>query len=251
MTNLENTVITHVVNVITVSSPKGRYEKIHNRRYYGLSFCTEGQLTYTQNGKDYISDPGHAVIMPMGASYTIYQNKTGSFPVINFTCLEPLCDTITVIPIENNGTYIKEYEQLEKLLMFGRKNTKIMSIFYNILHELCSERPFVSGALAPAMSYLENNYSSSGITNELLARECNISEVYFRKLFAESYGMTPRQFIIEIRINKAKQLLTEGTLKISAVAEKCGFTNQYHFTRVFKSRVGLTPSEYMKQSRDE
>jgi len=63
--------------------------------------------------------------------------------------------------------------------------------------------------------------------------------------------MTPRQFIIEIRINKAKQLLTDGTLKISAVAEKCGFTNQYHFTRVFKSRVGLTPSEYMKQSRDE
>ena len=80
-----------------------------------------------------------------------------------------------------------------------------------------------------------------------LAKQCRISEVYFRRIFTSCYNMTPKQFLIDIRINKAKQLLSEGALKINAVAVKCGFSNQYHFCRIFKERTGLTPTEYMKQ----
>ena len=55
--------------------------------------------------------------------------------------------------------------------------------------------------------------------------------------------------ILDIRIGKAKQLLADGTQKISAVSEACGFSNPYHFCRAFKQRTGLTPSQYMQQNR--
>ena len=60
-----------------------------------------------------------------------------------------------------------------------------------------------------------------------------------RKIFTEEYKLSPKQYLTEVRINKAKQLLTDGFLKINAVAAQCGFTNQYHFSRIFKEKPDL------------
>lgn len=61
-------------------------------------------------------------------------------------------------------------------------------------------------------------------------------------------GVSPKQFIIELRMQKAKQLLSEGRLKIWAIAEACGFSGCYHFCKSFKQHVGITPNEYRKQN---
>lgn len=122
-------------------------------------------------------------------------------------------------------------------------------MFYNILHNLTSSDTLGNGVIYPAIQYLENNYSSPDLTNQTLADQCSISEVYFRKLFTEQYGITPRQYIIDLRISKAKQLLTDGILKISHISEECGFSNPYHFSRLFKEKTGLTPTEYLQQNK--
>lgn len=246
---LNKIVVTDIKEVITVSSPKGRYEKMNNRKYYGISFCIEGQITYTHNGKNYVSDPCHAVILPKGQSYTIHGDKKGIFPVINFECMDFLCDTMIVLPIENVDPFIKDCEQIKNLFLFERNRTKIISIFYNIVHRLYATNSPESNTLFPAIKYLENHYSSPNLTNTILARQCNVSEVYFRKLFTKIYGITPKQFIIDTRINRAKQLLTDGILKINAISESCGFSNPYHFCRLFKQKTGMAPTEFMKQNR--
>lgn len=246
---LNKIVVTDILGIATISSPKGRFEKTNNRKCYGLSFCTEGQITYTHNGKKYVSDPEHAIILPKGQSYTIYGDKKGIFPVINFDCMDFLCDTMIVLPIQNTDAYIKDYEHMKRLFLFERNSAKIMSIFYNIIHGLSSQSSLQSDVLVPAIKYLENNYSSPNLTNAILAQQCGISEVYFRKLFIKRFGIPPKQFIIDTRINKAKQLLTDGILKINAISENCGFSNPYHFCRLFKQKTGLTPTEYMKQNR--
>lgn len=246
---LRSIVITDITDIITVSSPKGRFAEINNRVCYGLSFCREGKITYTHNGKKYISDSDHAVILPQGQSYTLYGDKTGIFPVINFKCMDFLCDKILEIPIRNTESYINDCEQMKYLSVFEKNRTKIISIFYDILHRLSSGVISQYPLLMPAIKYIENNYTASALTNTLLAQRCGISEVYFRKLFAGQFGMTPKQYIIDIRINKAKRLLTDGILKICAVSEQCGFSNPYHFCRVFKQKTGFTPTEYMKQNK--
>ena len=65
----------------------------------------------------------------------------------------------------------------------------------------------------------------------------------------KTYGISPKQYIIDTRMNMAKQMLSEGSFKINAISEKCGFTNPYHFCRLFKEKTGLTPTEYMKQNK--
>lgn len=240
--------ITELTAIFTVFSQKGRFESIKNRAEYGLSFCTEGQITYTHNGNKVISDKNHAVILPQNQSYSLYGDETGNFPVINFTCTKDLCDTIISIPIENADVYMRDFKKLQSLVLLDGNRMEILSVFYHMLHRMEAQNTQCK-IIIPAVKYLEKNYANPHLTNTELAMQCNISEVYFRRMFAQQYNMTPKQFLIDIRINHAKQLLSEGRLKINAVAEKCGFTNQYHFDRVFKDKTGLTPTEYMKQNR--
>ena len=243
---LGNITITDIKEIFTVFSPKGRFVKIENRKCFGLSFCIDGQITYTHNGNNIISDKNHAVILPAGQTYTLYGDKTGSFPVINFTCAEAPCNTVISLPVQNTEVYIKDFEKLRSLSLFDGNRAEMMSVFYHILHRLSAQSPSCK-VIMPAIKYLENNYQNPNLTNAELAEQCKISEIYFRRIFTSYYHTTPRQFLIDIRINKASQLLSEGALKINAVAIKCGFSNQYHFCRVFKEKTGLTPTEYMKQ----
>ncbi len=248
MNVLNKITVTDIKELFTVSSPRGRKEEIRNRKSYGLSFCAEGKITYEIGGKQAVSDKNHAVILPKGQSYSLRGDKTGKFPVINFDCKEFLCDEVISLPIQSSDTYIKDFEKMKALSLFEENRAKMMSVFYNILHLLSTESS-VHNAILPAIRYIESNYQNPKLSNAELAEQCNISEVYFRKIFTETYKTTPKQFIVDIRINKAKQLLSDGFLNIGAVAEECGFSNQYHFCRLFKEKTGLTPTEYIKRNR--
>ncbi|MBE6602248.1 MAG: helix-turn-helix transcriptional regulator [Ruminococcaceae bacterium] len=240
--DLKNIVVTDLVNVITVHSPKGRVQPMVQRKYYGISFCISGQITYTQNGKSYVSDCDHAVILPQGATYTVTGDKTGDFPVINFTVQEPFCDTVTVIAVKKQDYLLHLYEQIRKLSFMHGSRAKQMSLFYDMIDTLAEERrPY---RLLPALQYLENHYQEETLTNALLAKECRISEVYFRKLFTGEFGVSPKQYIIELRMERAKQLLCEGARGTAEISELCGFASPYHFCRLFKQHTGMTPSEY-------
>ena len=113
--DLKNVVITEIGEAFTVHSVNGRYEKMQNRKCYGLSLCTEGQITYIQDDREYVSDKDTAVILPKGENYFIRGDKTGYFPVINFDCLDFLCDTVTVIPVQNAEQLTADYERIKKL----------------------------------------------------------------------------------------------------------------------------------------
>lgn len=245
---LENITVTDVTDVFNVFSPKGVCNEIQNQSSFGLSFCVEGRITYTHNGKTVVSDPEHAVILPQNRSYSLHGDVTGNFAVINFKCLEPLCDTVISVPTERGNENFREFEKLRSLYLFAKNRAEVFSVFYHILHRI-SVQSIPNGVILPAVQYIQNTFDDPNMTVEELAALCNISASYFRRIFTESYGVSPKRFLTDIRINKAKQLLAEGVLKINTVAESCGFSNQYHFCRLFKERTGMTPTEYMSGNR--
>jgi AraC-like DNA-binding protein len=240
--DINSITVTEIRNAHTVYSKKGMHNRMKSREHYGLSLCTDGQITYIQNGHEFVSSPGYAVILPKGKSYTIRRDKTGSFPLINFDCLELICDTVTVIPIENAERLLEDYERIKKLCGFQENRARVLSIFYGMLHALRTDS--IPRELAGAVRLIRTSYGASTLSNAELAWECNISEVYFRKLFTKHFGISPRQFIIDTRIHEAKNLLAEGALSIAAISEQCGFSSPYHFSRAFKQHTGATPTEY-------
>lgn len=248
MNIFDGIVVTEVISALAVNSIENRRDAVENRSHYGLSFCAEGQITYIHRGIEYISDNSCAIILPKGQSYTIFRNRSGIFPVINFDTLEPLCDTHVIIPISDTAPLFADFSLLRTCLRSGKDRARSMSIFYEIIQKL-SGGVLDLGVITPAVEYMKEYYSSPELSNSFLSDLCGISEIYFRRLFLEKLGVTPRQYIIDMRLAKAKEMLSDGILKISAIAESCGFTNPYHFTRTFKERIGMTPGEYMRRSR--
>lgn len=240
-------IVTGLPEIFTVYSPKGRAEQITNRKTYGLSFCKSGQITYTHGGKKIISNKNCAILLPQGQTYSIFGDETGYFPLINFTCSNFTCNTVISLPLQQPEHYLHEFERLTALSVFPNNNAEMLSIFYYLLAQL-SKKELPNRLLKPAVKYLQTHYADPKLSNAVLAQCCNLSEVYFRQCFTAQYKVSPRRFILNIRINKAKQLLSEGQLKIAEIALQCGFSNPYHFDRTFKAQTGLTPTEYMQQN---
>ena len=245
--DIKSITVSEIVAAFTVFSQNGRYEKMVNRPYYGISLCESGQIIYTHNGKEYVSSPKTAILLPKGESYTIRGTATGIFPVINFECSSGGFSEIAVIDITEQDSMFRDFEQLKRLIFQGGSRARTFSILYDILARL--EPSGISPELLPAINYINSHYNDPRITNARLAEECCISEVYFRKLFSKQMGVSPKKYIIDMRIERARQLLSEGVMKISAVSEECGFASPYHFCRAFKQYTGSSPSEYSKNNK--
>ena len=101
--------------------------------------------------------------------------------------------------------------------------------------------------LAPAITYIHNNYTTDEIKVEKLSELCNISYEYFRKLFHIYYNCSPVKYINTLKLNRAKELLSSGFYNVSEAAEQSGFFEFSYFSRFFKKHVGVSPLEYMRK----
>lgn len=240
-----NLTVSRILDISTIHHSKGTCIDMKSRKAYGISFCRQGQMTYIHKGTSYVSEPGTAVILPKGASYSLVTEKTGEFLLINFDCEMPFTQDFLVYTLENPDYFYGVYEKMRHLSLLAGNQFKQFSMLYEIFSELFDNEK--RSVLSPALEYIKKHYGEN-LTNERLAAECGISEVYFRKLFVKQFGMPPKQYILDLRINTAKQMLSEGVLKNTAIAEQCGFSSICHFSRLFKQKTGFTPTEYMKRN---
>ena len=241
MKRLENINKVKIYDVATVYSERGRAFSMENRVCFGLSFCKSGQITYTQNGKEYVSEKHKAILLPKGGNYSLYCNKTGDCEGVDIK-------EIVMLDISNSEKYLNSFEEIKELSFFENDKLKQYSLFFRMLDRLLMETKSNRSMVGRIVAYIEENYNNAELTNQLIARKNNISEVYMRRLFVKEYKTTPKQYITDIRIKKAEQLLSEGTLSVGEIAVKCGFGDIHHFSRVFKKVNAVSPLEYRREN---
>ena len=93
------------------------------------------------------------------------------------------------------------------------------------------------------IDYLHDNYRKN-ISNSQIARHFNYHTNYINRIFKQHTGMSLRQYIINIRIRKAMELLSHSDISITVTSREIGYENVTYFSRLFKEKVGLTPSKY-------
>ncbi len=101
--------------------------------------------------------------------------------------------------------------------------------------------------LRRAIDYIEENCLRS-IRLEELASLTGLSQSYFSHAFKASTGLPPHQWQMNARIERAKQLMLKRNIPLTNIAAETGFSDQAHFTRVFRKTVGATPSNWKKAS---
>ena len=99
--------------------------------------------------------------------------------------------------------------------------------------------------LNTVLNYIQSNYQEQ-ISNQELADVIHLSEDRFNHLFKESMGMSPLQYMNELRLKKAMSLLKKREYSMSEIADRVGFTDYNHFGRQFRKYYGCAPSEILK-----
>ena len=82
-----------------------------------------------------------------------------------------------------------------------------------------------------------------------LARRLHVSYTWFRRTFAQQTGLGPHQYLLQLRIARARSLLAESNWPVKEIAAQSGFESEYYFCRVFKKKTGLTPGAWRDHSR--
>lgn len=188
--------------------------------------------------------------LPKRSSYEVKEIKPGGCYAINFDSdivSEPFC-----LKFRNYEKVLKIFKESEKQ---WRENTPYYqmtlkkSVYELILMVLNEQNKNYlpekkSRIIMPALEKIKTDFNSGDLSVAELASLCNVSEVYFRKIFVDKFGVSPKEYIINMRINYAKELLESGMFSVAEVASFAGYTEQCHFSREFKKRIGENPRSF-------
>ncbi len=124
-------------------------------------------------------------------------------------------------------------------------NPFLLELLYRISDKVSNSSPSDSLALLPILTFINANYHKK-ITLDELAKKSGYSKSRFSHIFSEVVGTSPLQYQNNIRLGTARELLSATDRPITDIALCCGFTDPLYFSRLFKRKYGITPSEYRK-----
>ena len=101
-----------------------------------------------------------------------------------------------------------------------------------------------------ALSYIEQNFQNN-ITIEDIAAFCGLNRSYFGKIFHDTIGKSPQEFLISYRMTKAAELLKLTSLSVADIGNAVGYPNQLHFSRAFKNVYGTSPRSWRNVNKLE
>lgn len=102
--------------------------------------------------------------------------------------------------------------------------------------------------IAKSIAYMEQNlYEPLSISE--LAKMANMSERAFYRVFQKATGASPNNYLTNLRITEARELLKHSNMSITDIAQECGFQDNSYMTRQFKKQQGVTPSAYRKMAQ--
>jgi AraC-like DNA-binding protein len=147
------------------------------------------------------------------------------------------------------GTFLSVFDHVKKqepLYQF-RACAEILRLlaetFY--LERLSAQQSRAGEIVEQAKSFVMDNIGTAFDLDQL-ATTLHLSHPYLNEVFKAYTGMTPYQYCIHAKINRAKMILSSGQASVKEIAWQVGFDDQYYFSRLFKKKTGYSPSEWME-----
>ncbi|MBR5507610.1 MAG: helix-turn-helix domain-containing protein [Clostridia bacterium] len=154
-----------------------------------------------------------------------------------------ITEMITEIQAKNKFYIESASLMLQNILLYVAKNSTPSYSTQATPENINNYDIKVPSDVAKIITYFNEHYNETLEINEI-AEQLRISHCRFIQLFKKFDSVTPKQYIINLRIRKAKELLVNSTLSINEIASEVGYPNALYFSRIFKKNTGLSPTDY-------
>lgn len=254
---------------------------LHWHGEFEINFIISGCAEFICGDKKFISSEGDIIIIPSNLLHAIYPHGDFKqrYDTLVFSpemlgasendrcaaeCIKPLFGGLEMnIQITREHIYYSELKTtVQNIFSCAKGDTarldmlmksELLRLFW-LLYEsgdICRTAENAisrSEAIRPAIEYMNGNFSEN-ITVEQLAKITHLSKSYFMQQFKEAAGVGAIEYLSQLRIKRACEILSSTDKTSAETAFECGFKNLSNFNRRFKSIVGCTPKEYRKIAR--
>lgn len=227
----------------------------------GLILLTEGSIRYFFKDGAVTAHAGDILKFPQGLDYSgiKLRKEVNSFFVVDFFTAEPGELDRFPLPLVHTVSHYPAIEHAFQELLKAWKNGNILNrlqskamlykllskVLYHYISEQYPEQDL--SKIVRITEYINQHYGDADLNIPMLCSIFYLSESTLRRMFFSTCGMTPVQYITDVRMNAAKNMLIYDNIPVNAVAVRCGFASPYYFSRIFKQKTGLSPSEFRKQ----
>lgn len=217
-----------------------------------LIFKRSGESVYRFDDFSLRLGRGEVLYIPQGTRYSYGKTSTDEsrYVLINFTA-----EKAPGRPEKYRLEGVLDFDQLcqklccQSLLDTPQEQYRTLSLFYRVLDGICEAEKSTNlddGAfrlIAPAAEYLQNHIYDGQLRVGQLHQLCGVSDTYFRKLFTLQFGVSPKQYVLQLRLRRARDILAQGEYStVSQVAKQVGFEDPLYFSKLFRAAYGCAPT---------
>lgn len=219
------------------------------RNFDALSFRLEADTIIEYKAKKLKFTDNSIGFFPSDINYTRTANKDKMI-VVHFKALNYHSNDIEMFSPANYEKYHLLFLQIldcwnKKDTAYKHKAASILNIIFSELY-MDNHKIYESNSkIDLSVKYIKENLLKKDFSLTLAAKKSYISDTYFRKLFKQEYGISPKQYVIERRIKHATSLIIAGYYSLQEISELCGYSDYKHFSVEFKRIIGVSPSKYI------
>ena len=228
-----------------------------NRLWDSFVYILSGKVDYHfADGRDFTFGAGDIHYLPLHCAYTMDVHVGGlHYIVCDFNCTSSGKRQDLWLSAKNPQIYEKLFRELD-LRFSGQTPSRMaasLAILFQIYAQLVKEShpSYISGAakkkILSAQTYILRNLADRTLSVKFLAEQAKMSEVHFRRLFHDLFGISPVKYLLSARVEKARSLLGLSELRLEDIAAQAGFSSTAHLCAAFKTATNLTPTQYRRQ----
>lgn len=236
------------------------------REHYLMHYCLAGRGVYRAQGMSYEIGPGEGFLILPGelSSYQADSQEPWSHIWVGFTGTKA-ADYLKCCGLDQeHRTYqCAQPERLEacvktmidfdtagagnELLLLGELYTFLGWVAQSAQSSTRRSRETGAEYVEMAAEYIRNHFQED-LTVAKLARYVGLNRSYLTTVFQNTVNMSPQQYLMRFRMERAAQMLQEGKLTVGEIARSCGYPDPLTFSKAFKRTLGVTPSQYRKDA---
>lgn len=248
----------------------------HYHEGHEILFVTAGKIRVTVEGQEYIAGPGDLVLLSrfeehamqvLTPQYQRYALQLGHEPSV-YTAEDPVLSSVLVNRggsfrhVVSTGESFPAFEEIFRQML--RESThrapmwesQLALLLQALLILLYRQVPMLfvtdSSRMAAMVNQLRNCMEErfqQKMSLEALAREYHVSASHLAHSFRQITGYAPMEYLTACRLSAAKQYLSTTALPVQEIVDLCGFGDESNFSRLFRRKTGLTPTEFRKKYR--